>query len=78
MGREQSVDLCVCAAGCITRCCFRKRGFERLREKSVELTGYFEFLLDRLGAAVQLITPRDPNARGCQLSFRITGAGRGA
>ncbi len=57
---------------------FQEAGVERLREKSVELTGYLEFLLDRLGAAIQLITPRDPNARGCQLSFRIIGAGRGA
>jgi kynureninase len=51
---------------------------ERLREKSLELTGYLEFLLDGLGSAVQLITPRDTQARGCQLSFRVTGAGRGA
>jgi kynureninase len=57
---------------------FQEAGIERLREKSVELTGYLEFLLDRLGGAVELITPRDPAARGCQLSFRITGAGRGA
>jgi kynureninase len=57
---------------------FREARFERLRQKSVELTGYLEFLLDRLGPSVQLITPRGPHARGCQLSFRIPGAGRGA
>ncbi len=57
---------------------FQEAGFGRLREKSVALTGYFEFLLDRLGDAIRLITPRDPGSRGCQLSFRITGAGRGA
>jgi kynureninase len=57
---------------------FREARFERLRQKSVELTGYLEFLLDRIGPLVQLITPRDPQARGCQLSFRIPGAGRGA
>jgi kynureninase len=57
---------------------FQEAGFERLRKKSVELTGYLEFLVDRLGAAVQLITPREPRERGCQLSFRIVGAGRGA
>jgi kynureninase len=69
---------------------FREAGFERLRQKSIELTGYLEFLLDRkrpsiagrlgepaIGPAVQLITPRDPQARGCQLSFRIPGAHRG-
>ncbi|MEJ0036655.1 MAG: kynureninase [Gammaproteobacteria bacterium] len=57
---------------------FQEAGVERLREKSVELTGYLEFLLDRLGTAVQLITPRSPAGRGCQLSFRIVGPGRGA
>ncbi len=57
---------------------FQEARFERLREKSVELTGYLEFLLARLGPSVQLITPRDPASRGCQLSFRIPGAGRGA
>jgi kynureninase len=56
---------------------FQEAGVERLREKSVELTGYLEFLLDQLGSAVELITPRDPAHRGCQLSFRIVGAGRG-
>jgi kynureninase len=57
---------------------FQEAGFGRLREKSVALTAYFEFLLDRIGTSLQLITPRDPEARGCQLSFRITGVGRGA
>jgi kynureninase len=57
---------------------FQEAGIERLRKKSIELTGYLEFLLDRLGAAVQLITPREPAGRGCQLSFRVVGAGRGA
>jgi kynureninase len=69
---------------------FQEARIERLRAKSIELTGYLEFLLGRLaaagargaggapGAGVQLISPRDPAARGCQLSFRIPGAGRGA
>jgi kynureninase len=57
---------------------FQEAGIERLREKSVELTGYLEFLLDRLGSAIRLITPRQAEERGCQLSFRIPGPGRGA
>jgi kynureninase len=57
---------------------FQEAKPERLREKSVQLTGYLEFLLDRLSPSVQLITPRNADARGCQLSFRIPGTGRGA
>jgi kynureninase len=47
-------------------------GMEPLREKSVRLTGYLEWLLGReVGEAVEILTPRDPNRRGCQLSFRV-------
>jgi kynureninase len=56
---------------------FQEAGIERLRAKSVALTGYLEFLLDTLGSAVSLISPRVPAARGCQLSIRIAGS-RGA
>jgi kynureninase len=45
-------------------------GMERLRAKSIKLTGYLEFLLMETGSKkFSIITPRDPNARGCQLSI---------
>jgi len=45
-------------------------GMEKLRAKSIELTGYLEFLLNELGSKnFTIITPRDTNARGCQLSI---------
>jgi kynureninase len=45
-------------------------GMEPLRAKSVKLTGYFEFLLKEAGAKhYSVITPGDPNERGCQLSI---------
>jgi kynureninase len=47
-------------------------GMPALRAKSVALTGYLQFLLDRLDARrLQVITPRDPSERGCQLSLLI-------
>jgi kynureninase len=57
---------------------FAAAGLPRLRQKSVALTGYLEYLLDRLAPDVQLITPRAVDSRGCQLSVRIAGPqGRG-
>ena len=51
----------------------------RLREKSLELTGFLEELLAPLAGQVRIITPRDGGRRGCQLSLRIVdGATRGA
>ncbi|MGA7537531.1 MAG: kynureninase [Steroidobacteraceae bacterium] len=57
---------------------FSQAGLPRLRRKSLVLTGYLEYLLDRLAPDVALITPRGVGARGCQLSLRIAGPqGRG-
>ena len=57
---------------------FQQAGMERLRQKSVALTGYLEYLLDRLAPDLELITPRAVDSRGCQLSVRVTGPhGRG-
>jgi kynureninase len=57
---------------------FEQAGMPKLRQKSVALTGYLEYLLDRLAPDVELITPRAVDSRGCQLSIRIAGpAGRG-
>jgi kynureninase len=45
-------------------------GMELLRAKSVSLTGYLEFLLTEIGSKkFTVITPRNPDARGCQLSI---------
>ena len=45
-------------------------GVDPLRAKSIKLTGYLEFLLREIGSKkFSVITPRDPNGRGCQLSI---------
>lgn len=45
-----------------------------LRAKSLRLTGYLEWLLEReLGGRVEIITPREPDRRGCQLSLKLKG-----
>jgi len=47
-------------------------GMEPLRAKSIKLTGYLHFLLESAGSSkLTVITPREPNERGCQLSFLV-------
>jgi kynureninase len=45
-------------------------GMEPLRVKSSRLTSYLEFLLTEIGSKkFTVITPRNPDERGCQLSI---------
>lgn len=49
---------------------FDEAGMPALRAKSECLSGYLLFLLDRLaGKRFEVITPRAPNSRGCQISL---------
>ncbi len=51
---------------------FCAAGMASLRQKSLLLTGYLQYLLDRLGPErIEVITPREPAARGCQLSMLV-------
>jgi len=56
---------------------FAEAGMDRLRAKSVALTGYMEFLL-RQGSSnkFSIVTPREENRRGAQLSLRLRHHGR--
>jgi len=50
---------------------FDEVGMQRLREKSLLLTGYLEYLIDHIGSdEISIITPRNPEERGCQLSIQ--------
>jgi kynureninase len=47
-------------------------GLEPLRAKSIKLTGYLQFLLELAGhSKLTVITPRETDARGCQLSILV-------
>ena len=49
-------------------------GMTALRTKSLKLTGFLESLIQaRLSDVLQVITPRDPQHRGAQLSLRVIG-----
>lgn len=50
-------------------------GMAALREKSLQLTGYLERLIDQqLASHIRILTPRDPAQRGAQLSLQVIGA----
>jgi kynureninase len=56
---------------------FDEVGIKRLREKSVRLTAYLQFLLDtHASEKFSVITPREPQNRGAQISVRIPHNGR--
>ena len=50
---------------------FMAAGIDNLRVKSLALTAYLEFILENVNRdrpLFEIITPRDPEARGCQIS----------
>ncbi len=58
---------------------FDGAGMENLRTKSVQLTGFLEFVLAAASAEknlFHLLTPSDPAARGCQLSLLTNERGK--
>lgn len=61
---------------------FQQAGMDRLRTKSVMLTSYLEFLLNeillnqRSSSSFSIVTPRESDRRGAQLSIRIPNNGR--
>jgi len=51
---------------------FDEVGMDALVKKSKQLTGYLEKLVHQLaGNSIEIITPKNPDERGCQLSLRI-------
>jgi kynureninase len=53
---------------------FHRAGLERLRAKSIALTGWLADAIQReLDAVLEIRTPLEPARRGCQLSLRVKG-----
>ena len=51
---------------------FHEAGMENLIKKSHQLIQFLEnLILTELGAKIEIITPTNPNDRGCQLSLRL-------
>ncbi|MBT1702996.1 kynureninase [Chryseosolibacter indicus] len=51
---------------------FKQAGMKNLVEKSVQLTGYLEFILNQIDPShkyFNILTPSNPKERGCQLSI---------
>ena len=56
---------------------FRKVGMNKLRMKSINLTGYLEYLILHMNNKnIDIITPKDPNQRGCQLSIKLNNSNK--
>ncbi len=54
---------------------FEEVGMEKLNQKSSKLTGYLDFLINEIPTdRIEIITPKDPSERGCQLSIRVKNA----
>ena len=58
---------------------FDEAGIENLRTKSLALTGYLEYLLlqnETLKRNIRILTPTNPQERGCQLSIYLPNHGK--
>jgi kynureninase len=54
---------------------FEAAGFENIIKKSKTLTGFLEFLINELNDdRINIITPKNPEERGCQLSIQVKSA----
>ena len=56
---------------------FSEVGMPSLIKKSKQLTGYLEYLILKLNNKnISIITPKDPEQRGCQLSIQVKNANK--
>lgn len=57
---------------------FDEAGFDNILEKQQKITGFLEFLMNEMpGDDIRIITPKEPESRGTQLSIELKTAGKG-
>ena len=72
-----NVNVLSTAAHLASLAIFDKAGIKKLREKSVNLTGFLAFIVNEPGSdQISIITPANPEERGCQLSLVIHQKGK--
>ncbi len=60
---------------------FEEAGIHNLRQKSIKLTAYLQFLIEQFNeeqskVKIEIITPKNPEERGCQLSLIVPEHGK--
>ena len=56
---------------------FVEAKFKNIRAKSIKLTGYLEYLINEIkDDRIHILTPVNPEERGCQLSIQVKNADR--
>lgn len=75
--QQSNVNVLSSAAHMASLQIFNEVGMDKLRAKSLQLTGFLEYLIKSdLKNYVQILTPENTNERGCQLSLVVEKDGR--
>ncbi|MEQ8242709.1 kynureninase [Fulvivirga sp.] len=77
--QQSNVNVLSSAAHMASLQVFKEAGIDKLRVKSLQLTGFLEYLIKSdLQDSVQILTPENTEERGCQLSLVVKKDGKKA
>ncbi|MEQ9165910.1 MAG: kynureninase [Fulvivirga sp.] len=75
--QQSNVNVLSSAAHMASLQVFKEAGIDKLRVKSLQLTGFLEYLIKSdLQDSVQILTPENTEERGCQLSLVVKKDGK--
>lgn len=75
--QQSNVNVLSSAAHMASLQIFNEVGIDKLRTKSLQLTGFLEYLINSdLRGLVQILTPENEDERGCQLSLVVKKDGK--